>query len=138
MSNYEYLYTEYGYSKEASSYCKYVDDIKGYFEEDWSSYLDQGQGWHDSEATVFIFVEGKSFKVELEVDEISTMWMDRGEKMHQIESIHEPVITEIETPSPKKRFNCSFEGVSLTQLDINEIVAKGLTLTTQEVSDNVK
>lgn len=135
MSNYEYLYTEYGYSKEASGYCEYVDDIEGYFQEDWSSYLDQGQGWHDSEATVFIFVEGKSFKVELEVDEWFTLWMDSGEKMHQIESIHPPLVTEIETPSPKKRFNCSFTIDNITQDQIDKFVKLGLSLNIKEVDN---
>ena len=129
MSHHEYLYTEYGYSKKAVRHIESVDDIKAYFEDYWSSYLDYGQGWHDQTATVLVFVQGKSFKVDLEVDEIYTIWMDRGDKMHQIESIHEPVVTEVETPLPKKRYNCSFEGTDLTELDIDTIVAKGLTLT---------
>lgn len=132
MGEYDYLYTEHGFSKEARKYIESVDDIKGYFSEDWSSYLDYGQGWHDGAATVFVFVEGRSFKVELEVDEVNSIWMDRGEKLHQIESIKEPVVTEIETPSPKERFNCSFKVDMISEEEIEFFVSSGLTLVTKE------
>jgi hypothetical protein len=98
-----YLKTEYGFIDE-SSWLKTEEDIVKDYTENGHEHFDCGQGYHDEEVTIKVLIgNGKYYEVYMEADEVERTWMDRGDKMHNIESIHNVTFKEVEKPEPKER-----------------------------------
>lgn len=101
----DYLYKEHCYTQLEYDLAS-PDEIRDHFIDIGREFLECGQGFFQEEATIKIFIDGKSYAVTI-TGSISSQKQDRGDRLYYVEDITLVTVIEISTPEPKERKNYS-------------------------------
>jgi hypothetical protein len=83
------------------------EEIKDYFDDIGSEFLDCGQGYYQDEADLICKIGEKFYNVEIKA-EIFSSKQDYGDRLYWVDNITSVKYKEIPKPQPKERINATY------------------------------
>lgn len=100
-----YLKDQYGVFED-EQYLLFESDIKDYFVNCGSEWLDCGQGYYQDEADIIVKVDEKFYEVHIEAEVYSSK-QDHGDRLYYVDRITEVIYKEIPKPIPKPLYKAT-------------------------------
>jgi len=102
----KYLKDEYDVFED-EKYLTKEEEIKEYFEDCGSDFMECGQGYAQDEADVICKIGNKFYKVEIKA-ELGSSKQEYGDRLYWIDEITSVEYEEIPKPQPKEKFVCKY------------------------------